>query len=162
LISIDLIDKNYTKVEKEAKRLIKKYPNWYSGYLYLGISTVFLENDYLKAKQYLDKSIELEETWEGRCWQAIVEYHQFKNYEKTLELYERAMQLNMISILEDAAASAAVSAAMKLGKWDSARWILNAQKTASQKVGNNIENYQNYQKLRTIMDAYDKEHATQK
>ena len=55
-------------------QVVKQYPQWYCGYVFLGIAEMYLGDNYSKAKEYFEKSIGLEETAQGPCWQAYAEY----------------------------------------------------------------------------------------
>lgn len=152
LMGMDLEREQFRSLKKRADLAVKKYPEWYCGYVFLGISEINLNDNYLKAKQYLEKSIELEETAQGRCWQAYIEYL-LKNYKKSLMLYERAMELDMIVMFAGTPTMAAAHAAMILDKWSSARLILSTLKS----VNGSIENFSDYQELRKMLEQHDKE-----
>jgi len=151
LMAMDFKKDQFKSLQEKACRAVKAYPQWYCGYAFLGICEIHLGKNYSKAKEYFEKSIILEETAQGRCWQAYAEYL-LKDYKKCLALYERAMELDMVVLFFAEPTMAAAHSAMILGKWNAARWILDAQKSANKDIENCSEDYK---ELRRMLEQHD-------
>lgn len=154
LMMIDIKEGKRESIGKRARKILDKYPNWYVGYLYVGLD--FLDKgDYLKAIEYCEKANKIQPSPYSYSWLALIYYTYFKDYEKTLEYYQKALDAGIMAIMMRESAVSAVDSAMKLNKWDFAQSILNAQA----KIDKTIENYPQYRELRARMDAYEKEHS---
>lgn len=153
LMLANYMENKLEPAKNQAKLLMEKYPDWYVGYVYYGVSFILNNGDLLEAKKYLEKANELKESHDGLAWLAIVYYYEFDDYHKTLELFKKAIEINKVAILNREAAVAAAFSAINLNQWGFAQSMV----TALKKVDKDIEKFSKYGELKEKIDNHSTE-----
>ncbi len=151
LMGLDGEEGNFDSMRRRSEAMIRKYPDWYIGYYFYALA-LFHDGRILEAKKYFEKTNEIEENAYAFGWLALIYYIQYQNYQKTVELYEKAYDLKRNVLMLPSSTFAAIDSAMQLGRWGAAEALLDLQQEADE----NIVNDPTYKKLKSKMDAYRK------
>lgn len=110
-----------------AQFMIEKYPDWHLGYLGYAIVLYNSNGSVGEIKEYLDKARNLEKR---SAWPLLIlamVHYKLEDYEKTLMLYEKAIQMNRKTAAYWVS-EAGIASAIKLGKCKLALEMLDYKK----------------------------------
>jgi len=127
LVILDSLEKKTVSEKNRIDLILKKYPNWYAGYALLGFFELRELRNFIKARESFEKANALEESAEAYSGLTIVHYL-LNEYQKAVDAYQKALDLDLGIIINKGAAAAAVDSAMILGYWGGAQAVLTAQK----------------------------------
>lgn len=123
------------KAKNLAEQMINNDPNWYGGYASLGVDYFNLK-EYGLAKQYLEKSVELEDkNFEVYLILASTYYEINDKDNKVVEYYKKAAALNRTKTLLNRRGCASTAVVfINQGKFEDAKSLLEAQEEVDPSV----------------------------
>jgi len=135
-----------------CKNLVDENPNWAGGYYGLGLM-LYQNKKWSGAKNYLERSVELDPSVDGYQILTTINYKLTK-YMEALFSYEKAMNLNISSTLQDKLSTfIAIQSAIKIGDTTLAKRLL-AMAIARNPKWKELSNYQIILRNIKNMDAY--------
>lgn len=139
----------YDELLAKANNMIKKYPEWFSGYYFKGIYNIQV-NSLQEAYKFLTMAIKKENNVESHLG-LVMYYYNMRDFQSAFNEYELAYNAGdrILPFMSKDVSAIAAHSAMELGRLRSAEWILDMQK----RFVKDIEQYDKYQEARNRLNV---------
>ena len=135
--NIDLHRKDYSAAEEAYRAVTDKYPDWNTGFDYLGFA-LFAQGQNEKAVEYLDKANSLGESAASYRTLTLAHYL-LENHEQSIESLNRAFSLDESILADRDPMVAGIRSYAEVGKFDISRSLLSLLLNRNPEVENDEE-----------------------